>query len=239
MLAIGQRLSSLGKDMSLLSKSRAGKVKLIQPTSLTDQIRQCAQADQAYINASLKGAGKSLSHLANIIPKSYVVRPAPSQVHADAPEQRGDASQSHSLVPQQSEVAPQPHIDAPQAADLQAGQSAQPRYQPQVPAARPVNMAAQTADTGSGHMYQPIRAEATQAAVRRRQPPPLPTPEVADMQRELAKPTGCYKCGQLRAYLKERLGYQQTLHDNDPKPYLIALIGSEHARAGVFATTCF
>lgn len=197
MLALVQKLSSLGKDMSLLSKSRAGKVKLIQPTSLTDQIRQCAPADQAYINASLKGAGKSLSHLANILPNSHIVRPAPSQVHADAPEQRGDASQSHSLVPQQSEVAPQPHIDAPQAADLQAGQSAQPRYQPQLPAARPVNMAAQTADTGSGHMYQPITAEATQAAVRRRQPPPLPTPEVADMQRELAKPTGCYKCRQL------------------------------------------
>ena len=151
-----------------------------------------------------------------IIPKSYIVRPAPSQVHADAPEQRGDALQSHSLVPQQSEVAPQPHIDTPQAADLQAGQSAQPRYQPQLPAARPVNMAAQTADTGSGHMYQPITAEATQAAVRRRQPPSLPTPEVADMQRELAKPTGCYTCRQLRAYLKERLGYQQTLHDTDP-----------------------
>ena len=239
MLAIVQKMSSLGKDMSLLSQSRAGKVKLVQPTSLTDQIRQCAPADQAYINASLKGAGKSLSHLANIIPEGYIVRPALSQVHADAPEQRGDASQSHSLVPQQSEVAPQPHSDTPQAADLQAGQSAQPSYQPQLPAGSPVNMAAQTADTGSGHMYQPITAEATQAAVGRRQPPPLPTPEVADMQRELAKPTGCCKCRQLRAYLKERLGYQQTLHDNDPKPYLIALIGSEHARAGVFATTCF
>ncbi|MCJ1304632.1 hypothetical protein MMC08_007445 [Hypocenomyce scalaris] len=100
MNAMVQKLSSLGKDMTLLSKSRAGKVKLMQPTSLTDQIRQCAPADQAYINASLKGAGKSLSHLANILPKRHIVRPAPSQVHADAPEQRGDASQSHSLVPQ-------------------------------------------------------------------------------------------------------------------------------------------
>ncbi len=100
-------------------------------------------------------------------------------------------------------------------------------------------MAAQTACTTDGHTHQPITAEATQAAVGRHQPPPLLTPEVADMQRELAKPTGCYKCRQLRAYLKERLKYQATLNDNELKPDLMALIRSGHAIPGTLATTCF
>lgn len=201
-----QKMSSLGKDVTLLSKSRAGNVKLMQPTSLMEQIRDCAPADQAYINASLKGAGKSLSHWANIGPKGHIGRPAPSQVFAAASGPHGDATQSN--PPQQSEEAPQLHDDAPQAADAQARHSAQPRLPSQLPAVRPPNMDSQTAGTADGRTHPPITAEARQAAVRRYQPPPLPTPEVADMQRELAKPTGCYKCRQLRAYLRERLGYQ-------------------------------
>ncbi|DBA78754.1 TPA: hypothetical protein ACH3X1_008662 [Trebouxia sp. C0004] len=70
-----QKMSSLGKDVSLLSRSRTGKVKLIQPTSMKEQIRHCAPADRAYINASFKGAGKSLSHLANTGPKGHIGRP--------------------------------------------------------------------------------------------------------------------------------------------------------------------
>ncbi|DBA73615.1 TPA: hypothetical protein ACH3X1_011257 [Trebouxia sp. C0004] len=45
------------EDVSLLSKSWVGEVKLIQPTSLMEQIRHWAPADQAYINASFKSAG--------------------------------------------------------------------------------------------------------------------------------------------------------------------------------------
>ncbi|DBA90416.1 TPA: hypothetical protein ACH3X1_003690 [Trebouxia sp. C0004] len=67
-----------------------------------EQIRHCALADRAYVNASFKGAGKSLSHLANIGPKGHIGRPAPSEVFAAASRPHGDATQSnpHSKVKQ-------------------------------------------------------------------------------------------------------------------------------------------